>query len=63
MRIKKKKKKIDVLNVLKPDIQQLTIKNEIPENQLSEKAKKETEEIKKIEKRGSQRKFILRRNK
>ena len=51
------------MNVLKPDIQQLTIKNEIPENQLSEKAKKETEEIKKIEKRGSQRKFVLRRNK
>ena len=58
-----KNKQIDALNVLKPDIQQLTIKNEIPENQLSEKAKKEMEEIKKIEKRGGQRKFILRRNK
>ena len=46
----KGKKQIDTLKLLKPDAQQLTIKDEIPEDQLSDEATNEIEEIKEIEK-------------
>ena len=37
---------MNALKVLKPDIQQLAIKDEIPEHQLSDRAKNETEKFK-----------------
>ena len=41
------RKQIEALKVLKPDAQQLTIKDVIPEDQLHEKTKSESENIKK----------------
>ena len=42
------RKQIDALKVIKPDIQQLTIKDENPEDQLNEVAKNGNERIKEI---------------
>ena len=44
-------------NVLKAVEQKLTIKDTIPEDQLSDEAKNDIEKIKKIEKNAQQRKF------
>ena len=44
------KKQIDALKVLKFDAQQLAIKDEVPEYQLSDEAKTEIEKIKEIDK-------------
>ena len=40
------RKQVEYLKVLKPDAQQLTIKDAFPENQLNQQAKNETEKIK-----------------
>ena len=42
------KKQVEALEVLKPNIQKLTIKDGIPENKLSEEAKNELDKIKEI---------------
>ena len=55
------KKHVEAFEVLKPNIQKLTIKDVIPENILSEEAKIKLNEIKERENldRGRQRKFSL----
>ena len=44
-----RKKQVEALKVLKPDTQQLSVKNKIPDDQLSEEVKNEIEETKEIE--------------
>ena len=54
-----RKKQAEALEVLKPNMQKLTIKDVIQENKLSKKAKKELNKIKEIEKLIRQTKFCL----
>ena len=54
-----KENQVDALKVLKTDTQKLAIKNMIPEDILSEKAKNAPNKTKEIEKHGNQRKFSL----
>ena len=54
-----RKKQVEALEVLKPNMQKLTIKDVIQENKLSKKAKKELNKIKEIEKLIRQTKFCL----
>ena len=42
----KEKKQVQAINVLKPNVQKLTIKDVIPENTLTEEAKNELKKIK-----------------
>ena len=42
----KEKKQVQAINVLKPNVQKLTIKDVIPENTLTEEAKNELQKIK-----------------
>ena len=49
--MKNKEKKFKALEVLKPNTQKLTIKDEIPENKLTEETKNELEKLKKQKKR------------
>ena len=44
------KKQVETLEILKPNTQKLTIKDEIPENTLTEEATNEPNKIKEIEK-------------
>ena len=52
------RKQVQTLKVLKPKTQQLPIKKEFAEDQLSEEVKNEIENIKKIEKMVSREKLI-----
>ena len=54
-----KENQVDALKVLKTDTQKLAIKNMIPEDILSEKAKNEPNKTNEIEKNGNQRKICL----
>ena len=54
-----KENQADALKVFKTDTQKLAIKNMIPEDILSEKAKNAPNKTKEIEKHGNQRKFSL----
>ena len=47
--MKNREKKLEALEVLKPDTQKLTIKDAILENTLSKEAKNELDKIKEIE--------------
>ena len=42
----KERKQVQAINVLKPNVQKLTIKDVIPENTLTEEAKNELKKIK-----------------
>ena len=53
------KKQVEASKVLKPDVQQLTIKNVILKGHLNEEAKNEIERIKDIEKMVSRQDLIL----
>ena len=54
-----RKKQVEALEVLKPNMQKLTIKDVIQENTLSKKTKNELHKIKEIEKLVRQTKFCL----
>ena len=54
-----KENQADALKVFKTDTQKLAIKNMIPEDILTEKAKNAPNKTKEIEKHGNQRKFSL----
>ena len=54
-----RKKQAEALEVLKPNMQKLTIKDVIQENTLSKKTKNELHKIKEIEKLVRQTKFCL----
>ena len=56
------KKTVEVLDVLKPNTQKLTIKDVIPENALSEEAKNELNKIKGIEKTVNRENLVHRTN-
>ena len=56
---KRRKKQVEALAVVKPNIQKLTTKDAIPENTLTEEAKNELNKIKEMEKKGRKRKFSL----
>ena len=59
----KKKKQIEALEVLKSNIQNLTLKDAILENKLTEETKKELIKIKKIVKTVDKENFVYRTNK
>ena len=57
------KKQVEALEVLKHNIQKLTIKDAIPENRLSEEAKNEFSKIKEVEKTVDREKLVYETNK
>ena len=57
------KKQVEALEVLKHNIQKLTIKDAIPENRLSEEAKNELSKIKEVEKTVDREKLVYETNK
>ena len=57
------KKQVEALEVLKHDIQKLTIKDAIPENRLREEAKNELSKIKEVEKTVDREKLVYETNK
>ena len=58
----KEKKQVQALEVLKPNTQKLTVKDAIPENTLTGKAKNEPNKIKGIEKMVDKENFFYRTN-
>ena len=55
----KEHKQVKTLQILKPNTKKLTIKDAIPENTLSKGAKNEFNKIKEIEKRKTEKIYII----